>query len=345
MKGKNLKEFIEALEMLKQEKGIQKTQMLETIRLAIQAAYRKNSGEESEGIVDIDPDSGDMRLFVEKTVVLTVEDANLQISLEEAQSIRKSYKLGQVIKVEIDCGSFKRTAIQNAKQIIIQKVREVEKENTFNKLKESEDKLVNGLIRRIDDNNNAYIELNGVEVFLAAQEQLPTDELYVGDRVKVYVSNVQESTKFPKVLISRKNEGFLRKLFEQEIPEIAEGLVEIQSIAREAASRSKVAIFAEDENIDLIGVCIGDRGSRIMQIMEEIGNEKIDLIVYSDSVEEYVSNALNPAKVQKIDMLEEKMARVYVGQEQFSLAIGKSGQNARLAARLTGIKIDIKIME
>ncbi|MCX5774706.1 MAG: transcription termination factor NusA [Fusobacteria bacterium] len=345
MKGKNLKEFIEALEMLEREKGIKKAQMVETIRAAIQAAYRKNNGEESEGIVEIDEESGDMRLYVEKTVVAIVEDTNTQIALEEAQSIRKSYKLGQIIKVEIDCGGFKRTAIQNAKQIIIQKVREVEKENTFNKLKESEDKLVNGMIRRIDDNNNAYIELNGVEVFLAASEQLPTDQLYVGDRVKVYVSNVQESTKFPKVLISRKNEGFLRKLFEQEIPEISEGFVEIKSIAREAGSRSKVAIYAADENIDLIGVCIGNRGVRIKNILDEIGDEKIDLIVYSSDVKEYVQNALNPAKVEHIDMLEEKMSRVYVPQEQFSLAIGKSGQNARLAARLTGIKIDIKIME
>lgn len=345
MKGKNLREFMDALEILERDKGIAKDQMLETIKSAMIAAYRKNSGEEQESDVVIDANTGDMRLFVEKLVVETVSDEHREISREKALEIKKSYRLGDTIRVEIDCSSFKRTAIQNAKQIIIQKVREVEKENTFNKLKQSEDKLVNGMIRRLDDNGNAYIELNGVEVFLSVTEQLPSDYLRVGDFTKVYVSNVQESTKFPKVLISRKNEGFLRKLFEQEIPEIAEGLVEIKAIAREAGSRSKVAIYTQDENIDLIGVCIGNRGSRIKNILEEVGDEKIDLIIYSENVMEYVQNALNPARVEQIDMLDERMARVYVPAEQFSLAIGKSGQNVRLAACLTGIKIDIKVKE
>jgi transcription termination/antitermination protein NusA len=345
MKSKDAKIFLEALEELEKEKGISKESLLSTVEQALLAAYKKNYGEEEDVEVEIDRETGDVKIYEVKTVVPTEDlyDAAIEISYDDALEIKKRVKIGEVIRIEVNCEEFRRNAIQNGKQIVIQKVREAEREYIYDRFKVKEQDIINGIIRRIDERKNVFIEFDGIEAILPPVEQSPADTYRVGERIKVYLAEVEKTNKFPKIVISRKHEGLLRKLFELEIPEITSGLIEIKAVAREAGSRAKVAVYSADPNIDTVGACIGQKGLRIKNIVNELNGEKIDIVVWKESVEEFVSAVLSPAKVVSVEVVEEEnTARVIVDNSQLSLAIGKNGQNARLAAKLTGMRVDIK---
>lgn len=345
MKSKDAKIFLEALEELEKEKGISKESLLSTVEQALLAAYKKNYGEEEDVEVEIDRETGDVKIYEVKTVVPTEDlyDAAIEISYDDALEIKKRVKIGEVIRIEVNCEEFRRNAIQNGKQIVIQKVREAEREYIYDRFKAKEHDIINGIIRRIDERKNVFIEFDGIEAILPPVEQSPADTYRVGERIKVYLAEVEKTNKFPKIVISRKHEGLLRKLFELEIPEITSGLIEIKAVAREAGSRAKVAVYSADPNIDTVGACIGQKGLRIKNIVNELNGEKIDIVVWKESVEEFVSAVLSPAKVVSVEVVEEEnTARVIVDNSQLSLAIGKNGQNARLAAKLTGMRVDIK---
>lgn len=345
MKSKDAKIFLEALEELEKEKGISKESLLSTVEQALLAAYKKNYGEEEDVEVEIDRETGDVKIYEVKTVVPTEDlyDAAIEISYDDALEIKKRVKIGEVIRIEVNCEEFRRNAIQNGKQIVIQKVREAEREYIYDRFKVKEHDIINGIIRRIDERKNVFIEFDGIEAILPPVEQSPADTYRVGERIKVYLAEVEKTNKFPKIVISRKHEGLLKKLFELEIPEITSGLIEIKAVAREAGSRAKVAVYSADPNIDTVGACIGQKGLRIKNIVNELNGEKIDIVVWKESVEEFVSAVLSPAKVVSVEVVEEEnTARVIVDNSQLSLAIGKNGQNARLAAKLTGMRVDIK---
>ena len=346
MKGRDQKIFLEALDELEKEKGILKEELLETIETALLAAYKKNYGEKDNVKVTINRNSGDVKVYSQRLIVENVENPDEEISLEDAISIKKRAKLGDILDLEINAESFKRNAIQNAKQIVVQKVRECEKRNIFNKFKEIENSIVSANVRKTDEKGNLYVDINGLEAIVPAKELSPVDKFVQGDRIKIYIGDVEESTKFTKTFVSRKSEELLRGLLELEIPEIYEEIIEIKNIAREAGSRSKIAVYSDDENLDVKGACIGRNGMRIQNIIDELCGEKIDIVLWNEDVREFVKNALNPAEVLSVEIIEEseenpKIAKVLVAENQLSLAIGKKGQNSRLAARLCGIKIDI----
>ena len=345
MKSKDAKVFLEALDELEREKGISKESLLLTVEQALLAAYKKNHGEEENVEVEINRETGDVKLYEVKTVVETEDlyDAAIEISLDDAQEIKKRAKVGDIVRIEINCEEFRRNAIQNGKQIVIQKVREAERQYIYDRFKGKENDIINGIIRRIDEKKNIFVEFDGIEAILPTTEQSPADTYRVGERLKVFLAEVEKTNKFPKIVISRKHEGLLKKLFELEIPEITSGLIEIKAVAREAGSRAKVAVYSADPNIDTVGACIGQKGLRIKNIVNELNGEKIDIVIWKESVEEFVSAVLSPAKVKSVEVIEaENTARVIVDNSQLSLAIGKNGQNARLAAKLTGMRVDIK---
>ncbi len=346
MKAKDSKIFLQALEELEKEKGIKKDNILEAVELALLAAYKKNYGDDEGVEVSIDRENGDIKVFQEKIVVGSEEEIenNAHITLKDALLIKKKIKIGDSFKIEVNCEEFRRNAVQNAKQIVIQKIREAERENIYEEFKEREGSLLTGIIRRIDERNNVFVEINGTELILPVIEQSLSDLYRIGDRIKVYLVSVERTNKFPKILISRKSEGLLKKLFELEIPEISSGMIEIKSVAREAGSRAKVAVYSEVENLDTIGACIGQRGVRIKNIVDELNGEKIDIVIWKEDIEEFVSAVLSPAEVERVEIGEDETAKVLVNPSQLSLAIGKNGQNARLAARLTGMRIDIKVL-
>ena len=346
MKGRDQKIFLEALDELEKEKGILKEELLETIETALLAAYKKNYGEKDNVKVTINRNSGDVKVYSQRLIVENVENPEEEISLEDAISVKKRAKLGDVLDFEINAESFKRNAIQNAKQIVVQKVRECEKRNIFNKFKEIENSIVSANVRKTDEKGNLYVDINGLEAIVPQKELSPTDKFVQGDRIKIFIGEVEEATKFTKTFVSRKSEELLRGLLELEVPEIYEGIIEIKNIAREAGSRSKVAVYSNDKNLDVKGACIGRNGMRIQTIIDELQGEKIDVVLWNEDVREFVKNALNPAQVLSVEIVEEgednlKVAKVVVAENQLSLAIGKKGQNSRLAARLCGVKIDI----
>ena len=346
MKGRDQKIFLEALDELEKEKGILKEELLETIETALLAAYKKNYGEKDNVKVTINRNSGDVKVYSQRLIVENVENPEEEISLEDAISVKKRAKLGDILDFEINAESFKRNAIQNAKQIVVQKVRECEKRNIFNKLKEIENSIVSANVRKTDEKGNLYVDINGLEAIVPQKELSPTDKFVQGDRIKIFIGEVEEATKFTKTFVSRKSEELLRGLLELEVPEIYEGIIEIKNIAREAGSRSKVAVYSDDKNLDVKGACIGRNGMRIQTIIDELQGEKIDIVLWNEDVKEFVKNALNPAQVLSVEVVEEgednlKVAKVVVAENQLSLAIGKKGQNSRLAARLCGVKIDI----
>ena len=346
MKGRDQKIFLEALDELEKEKGILKEELLETIETALLAAYKKNYGEKDNVKVTINRNSGDVKVYSQRLIVENVENPEEEISLQDAISVKKRAKLGDILDLEINAESFKRNAIQNAKQIVVQKVRECEKRNIFNKFKEIENSIVSANVRKTDEKGNLYVDINGLEAIVPAKELSPVDIFRQGDRIKIYIGAVEESTKFTKTFVSRKSEELLRGLLELEVPEIYEEIIEIRNIAREAGSRSKVAVYSNDENLDVKGACIGRNGMRIQNIIDELCGEKIDIVLWNEDITEFVKNALNPAEVLSVEIIEEgeenmKVARVLVAENQLSLAIGKKGQNSRLAARLCGVKIDI----
>lgn len=335
-------QLFEAIDFLEEEKGIDRDVLLEALEAALISAYKKNFKSATNVRVDLDVNVGKMSVYARKTVVEELKDAQEEISLEDAKEIDPSYEIDDIIEVEITPKDFGRIAAQAAKQVVTQRVREAERGVIFDKYADREEDVMTGIIQR-KDRRFVYVNLGKVEAKLAEAEQMPTDEYLIHDRLKVYVTKVENTSKGPQIYISRSHPGLLKRLFEMEVPEIYEGLVEIKSIAREAGDRSKISVYSPDPEIDAVGSCVGQRGQRVEAIVEELKGEKIDIIEWSEDPVAYVSNALSPSKV--IDVLvneEENATTVVVPDYQLSLAIGKRGQNARLAAKLTGWKIDIK---
>lgn len=342
-------EFFEAVEDIEREKGIPREYMFDKITQAMLAAFRKDHPEyEGDVQVLLDEHAKRIQLIENKTVVDDVYEPYTEIDLAEAKKVVKTARLGDVIAVPVEPKNFGRIAAQAAKQVIIQGIREAERGLVYDEFTSKEHELLTGVVSRIDPRTgSATIKISSnaefTEAILLPQERIKGEELREGDRIKVYVVEVRRSTRGPQVLISRTHPGFVKRLFEMEVPEIFDGTVEIKSIAREAGSRTKMSVWSSDENVDPIGACVGTRGGRVANIVDELCGEKIDIIKYSEEPETYIAAALSPADVLSVTMLEDgRSCRVIVPDSQLSLAIGKEGQNARLAAKLTGYKIDIK---
>ena len=337
------KEFFEALEELSIEKGINKDYLLDAIETALLTAYKKNFNAEENVKIIIDEEKAVIQVFSLREVVEEVFDPAIEISLDEARKINKRAQIGDIVEVEITPKDFGRIAAQTAKQVIIQKIREAEREIVFTEYSDRQGEIVSGLIQKVDK-NVVIVDLGRLEGIMTANEQIPTETYAVNDKIKAYVVDVQKNSKgVPQMMISRTHPGFVKRLFELEIPEIYEGLIEIKNIVREAGSRTKIAVYSKDMNIDPVGSCVGPRGIRIQNILNELKEEKIDVVEWSEDPVQYIASALSPASVLAVDINQEEMtSKVVVPDSQLSLAIGKDGQNARLAAKLTGWKIDIK---
>lgn len=335
-------EFIEALEEIEKEKGISKDIIFDALEAALISGYKKNFGSSQNVEVEINKESGEVRVYAKKIVVESVEDELLEISLEDAREIDTKYGIDDIVNIEITPRNFGRIAAQTAKQVVMQKIKEAEREIVFDEFTNRENEIITGLVQRVSK-NNVFINLGKTEGVLAPSEQIQGESYNQGDRIKAYILEVKKTTKGPQILLSRTHPGLVKRLFELEVPEIQEGIVDIFSIAREAGSRTKIAVFSKDDNVDPVGACVGFKGARVKAIVDELKGEKIDIINWNKDIGEFLSNSLSPAKVIKVDIDEkEKSALVVVPDYQLSLAIGKEGQNARLAAKLTGWKIDIK---
>ncbi len=343
-------EIVEAARALAREKGIDEEMLFSTIEEAMKTAYKKNMPKNTPVpanlSVHINRTSGQEQVLARKVVVEQVEEPNNQISLSEAHRIRSDYQLGDIAEVDVTPQGFLRVAAQAAKQVIVQRIREAERGKVYEEFIEKENEILTAIVQRVET-KAVYVELGRTEGVLEAGEFMPNEEYHVNDHIKVYVLQVQrsghEGIRGPQVRVSRIHPGLVKRLFEMEVPEIAAGVVQIKSIAREAGSRTKMAVSSSDAVIDPVGACVGQRGSRVDKVVEELKNEKIDIIKWSPDPAEFVANALNPAHVLSVFVAErEKACRVVVPDNQLSLAIGKEGQNARLAAKLTGWKIDIK---
>lgn len=338
-------EFFDAIEALEKERGIPKEYMLERVEAALVTAYRRESGGQINTRVELDPKTRTTRMFKQLSVVEDIEDDKNEITLEEAQKISPAYNYGDIVEVEIEPKSFGRISAQTAKQVIIQAIREAERGMLIKEYESKKDEIVSALVIRVDPmTDNATLEIGKNEMVLFRHEQISGESLRVGDRIKVFVTEIKQDTKGPSVVLSRTHPGMLKRLFELEVPEIAEGKVEIMSVAREAGSRTKIAVRSNDPAIDPIGACIGPRRIRKTNISDELSGEKIDIIKYSDTIEEFIAASLAPAKVESVIKRTDgdNAYRVIVADDQLSLAIGKAGQNARLASKLVGCKIDIK---
>ena len=338
------KEMLLAMEELEKENGMEPGSLMEAIETALVTAYKRDFDSTADNVkVVVDKETGDYHVFAEKEVVEEVEDGNIQISLEEAKKLNKSLEIGDTAQIEIMPKNFGRIAAGTAKQVIIQKIREASREYLFNEFSDRKGEIVSGLIQKADG-GIVVVDLGRLEGVMPLKEQVPTEQYHVNDKIRAYVLDVEKGAKgAPQVIISRAHADFVRKLFELEIPEIYEGVIELKSVSRDAGSRSKVAVYSPNENIDPVGSCVGQKGIRIQNIINELGGEKIDVIEWSEDPATYISAALLPAQVLAVDIKEEeKFAQVIVPDDQLSLAIGKSGQNARLAAKLTNWKIDIK---
>lgn len=335
-------ELILALDALEKEKHIKKEIMFEALEAALVTAYKKNFGSGYNCFAEVNRETGDMRVYCTKTVAEEVEDECTQLSLEEAQAINKRYQIGDSVDFEASPAKFGRIAAQTAKQMVVQKIREAERGNMYDEYSDKENDVMSGKIEKLD-RRGVMVDLGSAEALLTPSEQIPGEDYTPGRTLKVYVFEVKKTTRSVNLMVSRTHPGLVKKLFEQGVPEIADGTVAIKSIAREAGSRSKIAVFSENPNVDPVGACVGQKGTRVAEIVQELNDEKIDIVQYSEDPAEYISAALNPAKVLSVEIDENnKSALVTVPEFQLSLAIGKEGQNARLAARLTGWKIDIK---
>ena len=337
------KELILALEELEKEKGIKKEYLLEAIETALVTAYKRNFDSLENVRVEMDHQTGATHVYAIKEVMEKANDEDTEISLKEAQKINQDLKEGDTVETEIVPRDFGRIAAQTAKQVIIQKLREVEREIVYNEFNERKGEIVSGLIQKAD-HNIVVMDLGKLEGVMPLKEQIPTEHYKVNDKIKGYVLDVEKGAKgAPQVIVSRSHPDFVRKLLEFEIPEIYEGVIEIKSVSRDPGYRSKVAVYSPDQNIDPVGSCVGQKGVRIQNVINELNGEKIDVIEWNEDPSIYIASALLPAKILAVDIKEEeKFAQVVVPDDQLSLAIGKSGQNARLAARLTNWKIDIK---
>ncbi|MBS3976524.1 MAG: transcription termination/antitermination protein NusA [Syntrophomonadaceae bacterium] len=345
-------EFLDALKELEKEKGIESGIIIEAVEAALQSAYKKNFGspygKDASAVpqirVEIDKEIGTVKVYARKEVVEEAVDPKGQISLKEARIINPNYDIGDIIETEVTPRSFGRIAAQTAKQVVVQRIREAERSIIYDEFASREEDIVTGVVQR-QESKTIYIDLGRIEAALPPAEQMSGEEYLQGARIKTYVVEVKKTTKGPQVLVSRTHPGLLKRLFELEVPEIFDGIVEIKSVAREAGARSKIAVFSRDENVDPVGACVGPKGLRVQNIVNELRGEKIDIVRWSHDPKTYVANALSPSKVLSVNVDEtNKVARVIVPDYQLSLAIGKEGQNARLAAKLTGWKIDIKSM-
>lgn len=335
-------EFIEAIAELEKEKGISADVLFDALEAALISAYKRNFASLQNVRVTIERATGEIKVFARKTVVEEVEDDRLELSLADAQAIDPRYEMGDIVENEVTPRDFGRIAAQTAKQVVVQRIREAERGIIFDEFSNREGDIVTGIVQR-QDQKNVYIDLGKTEANLAPTEQIVNEEYRHGDRIKTYILEVKKTTKGPQILVSRTHPGLLKRLFELEVPEIHDGVVELKSVAREAGSRSKIAVYSKDENVDPVGACVGPKGMRVQTIVNELKGEKIDIVKWSPEAANYIANSLSPAKVLAVDIHEaEKVARVVVPDYQLSLAIGKEGQNARLAAKLTGWKIDIK---
>ena len=335
-------EFIDALKQIKKEKGIDEEVIFEAIESSLVSACKKNFGTSQNIKVEIDRESGDVAVYAQKEVVEEVEDPMLQISLEEAREINKKYKLGDIYNEEVTPRNFGRISAQTAKQVVVQKFREAEREILYNQYITKEKEVITGIVQRVEK-KNVVIQMGKMDAYLMPNEQIPDEKYAFGDRIKVYVVEVRQANKGPQVYVSRTHPELVKRLFEQEVPEVFEGLVEIKSIAREAGSRTKIAVYSKDPNVDAVGACVGPNGYRVNVLVNELNGEKIDIINWSEDPREFIAAALSPSKVVAVKIDEKNQsAKIVVPDHQLSLAIGKEGQNARLSAKLTGWRIDIK---
>ncbi|MBQ7643359.1 MAG: transcription termination/antitermination protein NusA [Clostridia bacterium] len=338
------KDFFQAIDDLNTEKGIKKDLLLETLKNALVIAYKKHTGDSRDVVLDMSPEKETVKFFAVKTVVEEVTDPEKEISLENAQLIKASAKVGDEFKDEFTPKDFGRIAAQTAKQVLLQKLRETERDNTLAEFEDKENEIKMCTIRRVED-KNVYVEIGAgdVEALMLPKDQTPGETYNVNDKLMVYVKKVRNAGKNAQILVSRTSPGLVKKLFENVVPEIAQGIVTVKAISREAGQRTKIAIMSNDANVDALGACVGNKGSRVNEVVKELGGEKIDIILWSEDPLEFIAKALSPAKVLKVSAIEgEKIAKVVVPDDKLSLAIGKDGQNARLAARLTGWKIDVK---
>lgn len=335
-------DFIEAMEELEKQKGISVDVLIEALEAALISAYKRNFGSLQNVRVSIDRANGEIKIYARKTVVEVVEDDRSDISLQDARNKDPRYELGDIVEIEVTPREFGRIAAQTAKQVVVQRIREAERGLIYEEYSNREGDIVTGIVQR-QDQKNIYIDLGKTEAILGPTEQIPGEAYKHGDRLKTYIVEVKKTTKGPQIMVSRTHPGLLKRLFELEVPEIHDGVVELRSVAREAGARSKVAVYSKDENVDPVGACVGPKGMRVQTIVNELKGEKIDIVKWNQDPVKFVANALSPAKVIDVCVSEEgKIARVVVPDYQLSLAIGKAGQNARLAAKLTGWKIDIK---
>ena len=343
MKSINMRELIKAMEELEKEEGISQEYMKSALLTALEAAYKENYGTEENVKIDIDK-NGDIIVFAEKTIVEKVEDEVKEISLEEAKKKRKTSKVGDVVKVIIVPKDFGRIAVQKGKQIIVQKLREKEKEVRFNEYQEKKGEIITGIVQKATEGKSVILDLGKLEGIMPVKEQVEKDKYHVNQKIRVYVQDIVKREKGDvQVIVSRRANDFLKRLFEYEIPEIDEGLIEVKSVSREPGIRSKVAVYSKNENIDPVGSCIGPKGLRIESIKKELRGEKIDVVEWSEDPAKLIAQALLPAEIMAIDINEEtRFAQVIVADDQLTLAIGKKGQNVRLAVELTHWAIDIK---
>ena len=334
-------ELLSALTDLCKEKGIDKDTILDALEAALIAAYKRNFLSAQNVCVELDRETGKIAVYAQKTVVENIEDPQLEISEIDAKKLSKKYEVGDIVNIEVTPKNFGRIAAMTAKQVVTQRLREAERGILYSEYTRKENEIVSGKIERIE-RGNIYVDIGKVEAVMPVNEQVQDEYYEVGRMIKCYVSEVRNGTKSTQIILSRSHPGLVKKLFFQEVPEIQDGIVEIKSISREAGSRSKIAVYSQDPDVDAQGACIGPRGGRVQAIGEELNYEKIDIVNWSEDPVEYISAALSPSKVLTVEINEEeKSAKVTVPEHQLSLAIGKSGQNVRLAARLTGWKIDI----
>lgn len=336
------KELLNAIAFLSKEKGVSTDVICDSLEAVLITAYKKELEANPLADVELNRETGDYRIVAAKTVVEDVVNDHGEISLEDARKLNPEYEVGDVVNVDVTPSNFGRIAAQAAKQVMIQRLREAERSIVYDEFYNRTDDIITGLIQRIE-NKNVYVDLGKAEAILPASEQIPTETYTVGQRIKCYVVEVRKTTKGAQILVSRTHPGLLKRLFELEVPEIYEGVVELKSVAREPGRRSKIAVYSRDENVDSVGACVGPKGSRVQNIVTELQNEKIDIVKWDEDPAVYIANALSPAQVVSVTVDEgEKASSVVVPDYQLSLAIGKAGQNARLAAKLTNWKIDIK---
>lgn len=335
-------EFIDALEQIQKDKGVSKEILIDAIEAALISSYKRNFGTSQNLRITINKDTGEVHVYSQRKVVEEVETDLLEISLEDAKKINPKYVLDDIIENEVTPRNFGRIAAQTAKQVVVQRIREAERDVVFDEFINRESDIITGTVARVAK-GSVYVSLGKTEAVIAPSEQIPNEQYNHGDRLKCYIVEVKKTTKGPQIQLSRTHPGLIKRLFELEVPEVHDGVVEIKSISREAGSRTKIAVKSNDANVDPVGACVGPKGARVSTIVEELKGEKIDIIKFSDNPELFITSALSPAKVVSTTVNEEqKTARVIVPDYQLSLAIGKEGQNARLAAKLTGWKIDIK---